>query len=99
MLGELGEYLGAEQMPAVRYPERFDDGSHELPQICDPLAQGGHANGDDRKAKEEILAKRAVIDFALEPPIRGGDDAHVDRSRFRLSDAANLPGLEHAQEL
>src|SRR5690606_2545654 len=43
--------------------------------------------------------ERAVLDHALERPVRRGDEAHIDRARPVLAQAADRPVLERAEQL
>ena len=78
-----------------------EEGEHaagEAGNICGALAQGGHGQGDDVEAVEEVLAEFALGDGGLEVVIGGGDDADIGLAGAGLADALVLALLEEAEE-
>jgi hypothetical protein len=63
------------------------------------LAQWRQAEADDVETVEEVLAKPALGDEALEVGVGRCDDADVDPDRMRLADGMNLGGFEEPQQL
>ena len=54
------------------------------------LAQRRHPQLHDLQAVVEILAERAARDHLAEVPVRGREEAHVDRHRALLTDRSHL---------
>ena len=63
------------------------------------IAQRREADGDHLQAIEEVLAKAALADFVEQLLVGGGDDAHVGLEGPIGADRAELPLLQHAQQL
>jgi hypothetical protein len=67
-------------------------------EVFAPLAQGGQFQRDDVQAEEEVWAKASLVHFQLEIAIAGGDEAYVDRLRFRAAEAFEVSLLQDAQQ-
>src|SRR5256885_11649721 len=67
--------------------------------ILPPLPQGRQLNRNDVQSVEEILSQDAVGDRPGDVPVRGGDQPYIDLDVASVADAADLPLLDHAQEL
>ena len=63
------------------------------------LPQGRKLNGDDVESKEQILAKFAARDRALEIAVGGGDDAHVHMDIVFAAESREFAVLEDLQQL
>ncbi len=64
-----------------------------------PVAQGGQADLDGVEAKKEILAKAALVHFAVEIGVGCGEDPRVHNPCFRRPDPFELARLQRAQQL
>ena len=62
-------------------------------------ASGGHADGDDLEAIEEVLAERAALDGGLQIRVRRRDDADVRALGLRRAEREVLERLEELQQL
>lgn len=62
------------------------------------FAEGGHGDGDDVEAVEEIFAEAAVADELVEVFVGGGEDADVDVDGEVVADAADFLFLEDAEQ-
>ena len=72
---------------------------HEQGQVFEPVPQWGQAQGDDIQAVEQVFPESSVLHLLLQIPVGGRHDAHVHGDGGGAADAADLPFLEHAQEL
>ena len=54
---------------------------------------------NDFEAEEEVFAEATVRHHFREIAIGGGEEAHVNAARGRLSDAGDLAVFEHTQQL
>ena len=63
------------------------------------LAQRRQVNRDDVDAVEQVLAELALRDHLGQILIGGGDDAHRRLELFDAAQPAELPLLQHAQQL
>ncbi len=62
------------------------------------FAEGGHGDGDDVEAVEEVFAEAAVPDELVEVFVGGGEDADVDVDGEVVADTADFLFLEDAEE-
>src|SRR6266508_582524 len=67
--------------------------------ILRPLPEGRELNRNDVQPVEEVLSQDAVGDRLGDVAVRGGDQSYVDLDVAGVADAADLPLLDHAQEL
>ena len=95
----LRQHLRSEQPLLIRDAERRQEHAHQDEQIVEALAQRRHVNGHHREAEVQVLPEATAVDLALQVAIRGADDAHVDLAGSRLTDAADLAGLDGSQQL
>jgi len=63
------------------------------------IAQRRQMDLDRIQPKQQILPESTAADFVDEVRVARGQDAHVHVTRARRSDALEISGLEHAQEL
>src|SRR5262249_13611989 len=63
------------------------------------LAQRRDAHADHREPEIQVLAEPSLVDLALEVAVRRRDHPHVDTTRLRLADTADLTRLEGAEQL
>src|SRR5919204_4421219 len=67
--------------------------------VVGALPERRKMKGDDVQPIVQIGAETPRFDLLLEVAIGGGDEARVDRDRFRSADRNDFPVLEHAKEL
>ena len=77
----------------------LDEGERELRDVLGALGEGGHGDGDDVQAIEEVLAEAALGDAVLEVDVGRGEHAREQRSLLLGAERAEAPVLEDAQEL
>jgi hypothetical protein len=82
-------------LPLAEAPE---EEVHEDRNVLAALAQRRHAERHHVETVEEILAEAPRLHHRGEVPVRGGDDADVDRHRPIAADALDLARLEDAQQ-
>ncbi len=80
---------------AMAAQEEIGEARHVLP----PLAQRRQVDLDGVEPVEQVLAETTFGDLAVEVGVGGGHDAHVHPSSVRRTQAFELAGFEHPQEL
>ena len=71
----------------------------ELKDVRPSYPQGRDGQLDDVDAKEEVLAKPALLDGLFQVPVGRRHDANVDRHLLRAAHGPHGPLLKHAQQL
>src|SRR5271168_4934830 len=66
--------------------------------VLDALAQRRQPQGNDVEAKEQILAKKTLLDQHEEILVRRRDDADIGLDRHAAADGRIFALLKHAQE-
>src|SRR5262245_42196548 len=72
---------------------------HERRNIVQPLAHGRQREADHVNAMEQILTQATGPNELVHVPVRGDDDANVDRDGAYAADPPELPVVEHLEEL
>ena len=67
--------------------------------LLGPIPQRRDQQREPVQTKEKVLAKPPGRALRLEVPVRRGDEANVDRSLFRRTEARHHALLDHAEEL
>src|SRR5207247_4773696 len=73
--------------------------ARERRDVLAPVAQRREPDREDAQAVVEVLAESAGLHLLVEVPVGGHDDSGVDRAGAVLTHRADLPLLQHAQEL
>ena len=89
---QLGPCPGARghRLPEVR-------GEHR--DVLAPLAQRRHVQAHDVEPEAQVGAEAVGEHLAVQRPVAGRHQPHVDAPRRVLAEAAQLPFLQHAQQL
>ena len=67
--------------------------------ILAALGEWRHLQLDDAQAVEQVLAEGAGADGLAQRRVGGGDDTHAGAPRAVGTEALELPGLQHPQQL
>src|SRR5690606_6766225 len=84
---------------AVSAGGTFEEVRGQPRDVLGPLTQRREMDLDRVQPVEQVLAEPALVDLATDVDVRRTDHTHIDTLRPRRTDALELAGLEHAQQL
>src|SRR5436305_3739484 len=97
--GGAGALLEAAERLAVAQGVLAEEVPGEGEDVRLALAQGGQADLHRVEAEQQVLAEAPGGHLLPQVGVGGGDDAHVGGAGLRRSQALELAGLQHPQEL
>src|SRR4029450_5002600 len=85
--------------PSGSRRESIDEMLDQKADVLAPFSQGWNPDREDVQAVEQVLPKAPLRDLYLQVPVRGTDDANVDRQGLAASDPLELLFLQHTEQL
>src|SRR6185437_627005 len=82
-----------------RAAEALEKTARDRRDVLPAIAQRRQMNVEHVQAIVEVFAKAPLAHLTLQIAVGSDDDAGVDRDRLDRADAADLPLLQHTQEL
>src|SRR5262249_13111201 len=85
--------------PSGSRRESIDEVLDQKRDVLAPFTQRWDPDREDVQAIEQVLAESPLRDLRLQIPVRGTDDANVDRQGPGASDPLEFPFLQDAEQL